>query len=581
MAHAQEATIIEIAKQNPDEQERRMPCPFCSHTRRKKTDPCLAVRREGNNAVYHCWHCSESGSVRLKHQEPKLVASKLSAVGTKFLQERGISPTTARKMGVFSTRKWVAGLEQECLAFPYRDERGYAYAVKYRALAKKSFTQSEGGAKDFWGIWNIEEGEPLVIVEGEMDALACMEAGVSNVLSVPAGAPISVREGRIDPAEDKAFGYVWRAKSIIEKCPKVIIFHDDDDPGWALGEELSRRIGKGKCFRVHPDGAKDADDVLLKRGTSGITDLIAAAKPWPVSGLFSADHYEGEVEKLYTKGHGRGLSTKFKSVDDLFTIVPGQVSIVTGEPGGGKSEFVDQLAVNLAVSAGWKFAVCSFENPPPDHIVKLSEKFIQKPFYNNFEHHRKSQKVARMTKEEWAKALAWVNEHFAFIEQTDEEPTTIDMILDRARAAVMRLGVRGVVIDPYNYIEFDDGGKETDRINAMLNKLRTFAVLNGCHVWLVAHPQKIYRNEGGRRPIPTGYDISGGAHWFNKADVGFTVHQPSADEQQSGSPQVEIHCWKVRWKWVGRKGVVPLKYDILTGEYGEMLYDQNEIFAAF
>ena len=56
----------------------------------------------------------------------------------------------------------------------------------------------------------------------------------------------------------------------------------------------------------------------------------------------------------------KGESTGIDSVDKLFTIAPGQLSVVTGIPGSGKSEFIDQLMINLARNSGWKFAVASF-----------------------------------------------------------------------------------------------------------------------------------------------------------------------------------------------------------------------------
>ncbi len=42
-------------------------------------------------------------------------------------------------------------------------------------------------------------------------------------------------------------------------------------------------------------------------------------------------------------------------------IVPGELSIVTGIPNSGKSEFIDALMCNLAEIHGWSFALCSME----------------------------------------------------------------------------------------------------------------------------------------------------------------------------------------------------------------------------
>ena len=37
--------------------------------------------------------------------------------------------------------------------------------------------------------------------------------------------------------------------------------------------------------------------------------------------------------------------------------------------------------MNLAQKESWKFAVCSFENPPSMHIAKMCERYTERPFY--------------------------------------------------------------------------------------------------------------------------------------------------------------------------------------------------------
>jgi len=42
-------------------------------------------------------------------------------------------------------------------------------------------------------------------------------------------------------------------------------------------------------------------------------------------------------------------------------IVPGELTIVTGIPNSGKSEWIDALLCNLSEAEGWSFALCSME----------------------------------------------------------------------------------------------------------------------------------------------------------------------------------------------------------------------------
>ncbi|MDE2470828.1 MAG: hypothetical protein KGL35_19300, partial [Bradyrhizobium sp.] len=93
-----------------------------------------------------------------------------------------------------------------------------------------------------------------------------------------------------------------------------------------------------------------------------------------------------------------------------------------------------------------------------------------------------------------------------------------------------------------------------------------FGRRNRCHVFIVAHPQKLYRNKDGHYPVPTLYDISGSAHWRNKADNGIVVYR---DINEPENPLVEIHVQKVRFREVGKVGGVELKYDKATGCYSD------------
>jgi hypothetical protein len=49
-------------------------------------------------------------------------------------------------------------------------------------------------------------------------------------------------------------------------------------------------------------------------------------------------------------------------LDALYRIVPGELSVVTGVPNSGKSEWLDALLCNLVQQRGWNFALCSMEN---------------------------------------------------------------------------------------------------------------------------------------------------------------------------------------------------------------------------
>jgi twinkle protein len=263
----------------------------------------------------------------------------------------------------------------------------------------------------------------------------------------------------------------------------------------------------------------------------------------------------------YFQGEQKGLSTGWDNLDGLYTVGTGQLTIVTGIPSHGKSEFLDALMVNLAKTHGWIFAVCSPENLPLSrHVAKIAEKYTRKPFFPG--------RQERMSPNEWAQAIQWIHEHFYWI--VPDDAMSIQTLLAKTKALVFRHGVRGLVLDPWNEFEHKrpPSYTETEYIAETLGKITRFARRTGIHVWLVAHPSKLYRKDDGTYPVPTPYDISGSAHWRNKATNCLCVWR---DDQDNTTARVEVHVQKVRFKSYGRQGMGEFKWDRGTGCYYPVL----------
>ena len=564
-------------------QEGRYICPVCTPDRKKQNqrERTLSVKFADGGVIFKCHHCEISG----KHTDKKSVhieqPKKVTAISVpkdsddgiieQYLLSRGITYSNVKDRfqivtgkRFFNAKGELPSGEAPAIGFVY----GQREAVKWRPLNDKRFTQ-DGAARIFWGIDSCRKKntKTIVICEGEVDCLSVASSVIDDqigILSVPNGAPQRVNNRRIDPSEDNKFNYVWEAKDVLKAAEKVILAVDNDEAGEALREELARRIGRAKCYEVkYPEGTKDVNDVLVKHSEEKVVEVIFDAEPMPLEGVYRVEDYKSEVKHLYTNGVMGGLSTGIPPVDDLFTIVQGQLSVITGVPGSGKSEFIDQLMVNLARQYDWKFAVASFENPPPLHIAKLAEKIVGKPFFDGA--------AGRMSKEEADNVLEYINNHWMFLEQRSGDLVTIDSVLDRAQQAVMRMGVRGLVIDPYNYIaQQSNADNEHQFINDMLTRLVAFARANDIHIWFIAHPSKMPTDASGSTAVPKGMNISGSASFFAKADLGITIHQNKDKE-------VEVHCWKVRFKWIGSVGKVKLAYDVPSGRYSEVKYEPIQI----
>lgn len=496
-------------------------------------------------------------NVTLEYDGPKKEyikpVKRLEKLGAKTItwmeKERGISNNTLLRFDITESIEWMpkAGKEVLAVCFNYLRD-GELINIKFRG-PQKDFKMAKDAELIFYNLDAIKDDKECIIVEGEIDCLSLYEAGVYNVISVPNGAGVG----------NLKLDYLDNCWHYFENKDRVIIMTDNDDAGYNLREELGRRLGKDRCYKVdYPDGCKDANDVLLKHGKAAILAMVQSAIQWPIEGIITMDEMYPDVCYFYEHGYPQGTKAQIGGLDEFISFMPGQLTTVTGIPGSGKSEFVDYIMCKLTAAAQWGWGVASFENQPSSlHVTKLMEKITGKAFQ-----FRKTPEQ-RMNVEEFGYAVAMVDKYFSFI-NINTVDVTLTGLLQKARELVVRKGINGLLIDPWNYIEHKvpKGYTETQYISECLTEIKNFAVKNGVHVFLIAHPTKMLKDKKtGKYEIPTLYSISGSAHFFNKTDNGMTVYRDFVENT------VEVHIQKIRFSWTGKIGFCGFTYDTFTRQY--------------
>jgi twinkle protein len=229
----------------------------------------------------------------------------------------------------------------------------------------------------------------------------------------------------------------------------------------------------------------------------------------------------------------------------------------------GKSEWMDALMINMIQDYSWKFGVFSAENfPVKHHLLKLVGKFSGDAFWGD---NKMSEETAR-------NSMAVMDDYIKFI-GTQDDNITIESILDQARILNFRYGLNGLIIDPWNTIEHKirQGETETNYVSRVLSLLSAFAKINELHIWIVAHPRKMEMDNNRKPVVPTPYDISGSANFYNRPENCITIHRHKNEE----SDYVGVHVHKVRFQYKnGRPGKGKLSYDVKNGRY----YEHQEEF---
>ena len=82
-------------------------------------------------------------------------------------------------------------------------------------------------------------------------------------------------------------------------------------------------------------------------------------------------------------------------------------------------------------------------------------------------------------------------------------------------------------------------------------------------------------SDNNRKPVvPSPYDISGSANWYNKCDNCITVYRHRNDDED----YVGIHVQKIRFQYKnGYTGTGKLSYDIRNGKYSEYIKRDKEV----
>lgn len=503
-------------------------CPKCSPNREKAWKPCLSVNRE--RGVFNCHHCGWSGRVS-DHDGLTTDTSMYQEKSYGLAPDRPLVPLPQEALDWFAARgipqdvleiagvQWGKGGKTPMgdpvwmMFFPYY-RGGEVVNRKRRPLDKKLFYLERDCELVPYGMDDISPTEDtVIIVEGEIDKLSYHAAGITNVLSVPNGAPpVNAKNAERHLNWLNATGM----EALHSRVQKWILDVDNDDPGRALEQLLSRRLNREKVFVTRkPDGCKDANDVLVKHGPEALREMVQKARPLPVQGLWEAndpmiaDALEREWEDDSPEA---GYSLGFASLDNLIRVAPGNFMVVTGIPGMGKGEFIDQVAVNLAVQYGWHTAFFSPENNPlHKHVRKLIEKRVGMSLRGTYG------EAYKMDRDTMREARKWVDEHFTFVLPTEDD-WRLDKLLKLFEHAIYSRGARTIVLDPWNEIshvrtQSMDRSNETDVINGELSRIKRFGQKHEVLTCLVAHPTKLQprtdQNGNDTYPVPKLYDISG------------------------------------------------------------------------
>ena len=536
-------------------------CPLCSADRKPINQKKKCASYDWDRGLGTCHNCHEvfqlhtfkrkGGSDKI-YNKPKQIANPLlSDKVIKWFEKRGISNNTLVKMKITEGKEFMpqTGKEENTIQFNYFINNELIN-IKYRD-GKKNFKLVKGAEKIFYNIDSTIGHKYVVIVEGEIDALSFIDAGINSVVSVPNGATVTGTN----------LDYLDSCIDYFEGKEKIIIAVDKDEAGENLRQELIRRLGAEACYTVDFGDYKDANEFLVGNGRDMLGSLIDDASPVPIENVLTLKDIDDELQEFIHEGFKPGYQIGLDNFDNIFSTYTGQFITVTGVPSSGKSDFVDRMVVGYNIKYGWKTAFASPENKPTFlHAHKLIRKI------GNW-----MPEKTDIGSYKWNEVTEIVNNNFFFIEH---ERYDLDAVLNKGAQLVKRKGIKCLVIDPYNKIKMDGASSMSipDATMEYLTRIEAFAKKYDVLVIVVAHPTKMYKKEDGTIDEPNMYNIKGGGEWYDASYHGLLVHR------DYNKKTVKVKVLKVKFQNLGEnQAEAHFKWDHISGNYVPVLDPSNEI----
>jgi twinkle protein len=470
-----------------------------------------------------------------------------------ILTARGLDEELVHRLGLQSADR--AG-GKSAVVLPFL-RNGELVRRKYRQFdlgedEAFKWTQDKGGVRCAWNEDCLRDeslvGRPLIITEGEFDAIAAIQAGFFRTISVPDGAPPPGDRTAEELEASAKYAWIGDIKAFLtkERVPEIIIAADGDPNGAALLQDLSIQLGRARCkYLTYPlsradrgrERCKDLNEVLQDYGVKGVAQTIDRAQWIRADGVYRM----GELPPLPAMQIFEPRHLLFR---ENFKLRLGDFSVFTGTPGFGKTSFVNDLFCGIAQDHGLTIAWASFEQEPQrDHRRTLRTWFHGQPEHTQDIQQRKA-------------ADAWIDRQHLFLIPSEDEDASLDWLLDKMELAVVRHDAKIIVIDPWNELEHNRrrDESETEYIGRAIRLLKRFGKSFQVHVAVIAHPTKSVKDADGNYKMPTLYDIAGSANFYNKADLGVIIHRQNEDDTIIKTQKSRYH------DTIGRPGEVIMHF---------------------
>ena len=504
---------------------------------------------------------------KYKKLEQKEIKVRDEAV--EYMASRGLSEEVTRRYSIT-----VRSDMKNVLVFPFYDEYGVMVSAKYR---KTDFDKNRDKNKEWFekntkpvlfGMKQCKDFTRLIITEGQLDSLTVSDCGISNAVSVPTGA--------------SGFTWIDNCFDWVHKFEELIIFGDCEKDKITLVDGISQRFPDKKIKVVRREdylGEKDANDILRKYGKDAVIKCVENAAIKPVTAVKKlSDVRKVDLEKL--EHIKTGIWDVDKAIRGLYF---GQVALLTGKRGEGKSTLASQICAN-ALEQG--YSIFAYSGELPDYHFKnwidlqLAGTQRIKKYTNDYgeeSYYLDDDTVARINA--WYDERAYIFDNSAVDIEVPANDNTGNKItlLGAIEQAVCRYGIKFVLIDNLmTALDVEPDSNLYQSQSCFIKKVKRLATRLEIAVLIVAHPRK----ESDGKELDSD-SVSGSSDITNAVDIVMTYSANTGEDKEVYQSLIGIPKNRLTGKKLVRDGRVKVRYGAISKRIVCASDDPQKIYSCF
>ena len=478
--------------------------------------------------------------------------AETTSPAVEYMRTRGISQEVTERYGI-TTQK----ANDSVVVFPFYDADGILRFVKYR---NTEFTPGNGSKE--WCeancmpiLFGMDHCNPdkktLIMTEGQIDSLSVTEAGFENAVSVPTG--------------KNGFTWVPYCWDFLNQFETLIVFGDHERDEITLLDEMRVRFN-GTVKHVRPEdyrGCKDANDILRKFGKDAIRDAINNAVPVEVAEIKQLADVE-RVDLSTMKKFSSGISAVDEVLGGFYF---GQLVIITGERGEGKSTLASQFAT-MGIKAG--HSVFFYSGELMDWYFRAWIDYqIAGPEYINTMRNTFGHETYSIDGNVYPGIAEWYRGRFFLYDNSSVLKEDREGLIPTIEKAIRQYGCSIVFIDNLMTAISDDITSDIYRQQTeFVKKLANIAKQMNVIIFLIAHPRKTngysFEND----------DVAGSSNITNLADVVMRYARPKGEDEDEDTQDRLLQITKNRLTGRTDRHGIRLFFDERSKRIGEM-HDWN------